>query len=203
MPYQKKKSLKKTKPLENLKGWVSVMPWRNTHSLYSWRRWVPAGRRVSRRNYSMLPSDNTVACWVKTKRGCGCWVNSSSAEVCLALLFASPRTHPASTVTRYHCSFMEMLGNQTQARLAELLIAAAFLAYAGTVALTSAPTAQRRGRVSPLVPAHQLGRCRRAPGAGAVFSTAAREGGDRRSRQTEGWEEGDRCRKIAERRSRN
>lgn len=65
------------------------MPWRNTHSLYSWRRWVPAGRRVSRRNYSMLPSDNTVACWVKTKRGCGCWVNSSSAEVCLALLFAS------------------------------------------------------------------------------------------------------------------
>lgn len=67
-PTKKKKSLKKTKPLENLEGWVSVMPWRNTHSLYSWRRWVPAGRRVRKRNYSMLPSDNTVACWVKTKR---------------------------------------------------------------------------------------------------------------------------------------
>lgn len=85
-------------------------------------------------------------------------------------------THPVSTVTHYQRSFMEMLGNKTQARLAETLIVVAFLVCAGTMTLTSALTTQRQPRV---VPEQQLGQRYRTLVVVTVFSTATRQMGDR------------------------
>lgn len=79
-----------------------------------------------------------------------------------------------------------MLGDKTQARLAEILIVVTFLVCAETMALPSALTAQRQRRVRPLLPERrQPGRCPRTPGAVAMFPTATREMNDRQTDDTE------------------